>query len=56
MKNQKGSTFIGLLIIVTIIGILSAIFIPAYQDYLYRGENPNWKQEYLQKKAERQQN
>lgn len=45
MKNQSGLTFIEVLIILTIIAILASIFVPAYQDYLYRGENPNWKEE-----------
>lgn len=45
MKNQKGMTAIEVLIILTIVAILAAILIPAYNDYVYRSENPNWKQE-----------
>lgn len=40
MKNQQGFTLMELMIVVAIIAIISAVAIPAYQDYVIRSKIP----------------
>lgn len=44
MNLQKGFTLLEMMVVVVIIGILSVIAIPAYNDYIERGELADAKQ------------
>ena len=41
MQAQKGFTLVELMIVVIIVGILAAVAIPAYQDYVVRAKIPD---------------
>ena len=47
MKKQSGFTLIELMIVVAVIGILSAVALPSYNDYVRRGKRAEARAEVL---------